>query len=242
MKRYRKSFFKWISISLLCLYFGFMVGKFKQDILQNSIQLLELDVASLKTENTELIEKLNLLQADFIAEKQSNDALVIENKDLNTELESSNNKLYFYERVVAPELSITGLNVYSFNVTKLAEQNLWSYELVLMQSQKGRRFLKGNVDILFTSVDDAKQNATSIKLSAIDDSFNGTFKFKYFQTLKGQFTLPNAEDFAQVFVVAEAVGNRWNRAQRVEKIYDWQNFIENDATELKEVETQSEGE
>ena len=151
MKRYRKSFFKWMTISLLFLYFGFMVGKFKQDILHNTIQLLELDVASLSKENKGLMQKLTLLQAEFIAEKQINTSLFVENKALNESLNMSHNKLYFYERVVAPELSVTGLNVYSFTVSKQSDDNLWSYELVLMQAQKGRRSLKGKVDITFAS-------------------------------------------------------------------------------------------
>lgn len=240
MKRYRKSFLKWISISLLCLYFGFMVGKFKQDILQNSIQLLELDVASLSKENSALMDKLTLLQADFLAEKEINESLFIENKELNKALNTSHNKLYFYEQVVAPELAVTGLNVYSFTVRKGLEDNQWLYELVLMQAQKGRRLLKGNVDITFASADDSKKEVQSIKLSEIDKKFNNAFKFKYFQTLKGQFVLPNDTDFDQVFVTAVASGTRWSRAQRVDKVYDWKEFIAAGDAELKELETQSE--
>lgn len=239
MKRYTKSFLKWTSISLLCLYFGFMVGKFKQDILHNSIQLLELDVASLTKENARLTQKLTLLQADFVAEKQINESLFIENKELNKALNSSHNKLYFYERVVAPELAITGLNVYSFSVSKAPDDNVWFYELVLMQAQKGRRLLKGNVDITFARADDNTETQ-SIKLSQIDETFKTEFKFKYFQTLKGQFVLPADAYFDQVFVIAEAAGTRWNRAQRVEKVYDWKEFMVTGESELKELETQSE--
>ena len=239
MRRYRKSFFKWISISLLCLYFGFMVGKFKQDILHNSVQLLELDVASLSKENAGLTQKLTLLQADFVAEKQINASLFNENEELNEALNVSHNKLYFYERVVAPELAITGLNIYSFSVSKVSDENLWLYELVLMQAQKGRRLLKGKIDITFARADDSEAETKSIKLSQIDETFKTGFKFKYFQTLRGQFVLPEDVEFDQVFVVAEAAGTRWNRSQRVEKVYDWKEFMMTGESELKELEIQS---
>ncbi|MDA7746262.1 hypothetical protein N8878_02895 [Psychromonas sp.] len=242
MKRYRMSFFKWITISLMCLYFGFMVGKFKQDILHNTIQLLELDATSLKTENAGLAKNLSIIQADLIAERQNNQALRMENKDLNTALDASNNKLYFYERVVAPELAVKGLNVYSFKVNKSTEADIWFYELVLMQSQQGRRTLEGNVEIIFAQADDTDTKTQPIKLSDLDESFQASFKFIYFQTLKGQFTLPKNTHFEQVFVMVEADGNRWNRSQRIEKIYDWKDFIEHGGIELKELETQSEGE
>jgi len=237
MRRYKISFFKWLIISLMCFYFGFMVGKFKQDILHNDIQLLQLDVSNLKNENINLLEKLSVLQADYFAEEQANSALILENKKLNDSLNESNNKLYFYEQVVAPELGTTGLNIYAFKVHKSGEQDLWSYELVLMQDHKKRRLLTGHVEIIFANADDSENSTKPIKLSSIDESFNGAFKFKYFQTLKGQFTLPKALNIEQVFVIAQAEGNRWNRSQRIEKVYDWKDFIEKGAIELKELET-----
>lgn len=242
MRGYRKSFFKWLIISLLFAYFGFMVGKFKQDILYNSIHLLELDAASLNAENQELTQQLSLIQADFVAEKQVNETLVVENKTLNQALDASNNKLYFYEQVVAPGLSVSGLNVYSFTVIQAAEKNHWSYELVLMQTQTGRHVLTGNVDITFAGADDSEGTAKPIKLSELDKDFSGAFKFKYFQTLKGEFVLPKKAKVEQIFVSADAKGSRWSRSQRVEKIYDWKDFIENGGSSLKELETQEESE
>jgi len=240
--QYRKSFFKWIAISLMCLYLGFMVGKFKQEILQNSIELLQLDTTNLTVENAAIIQKLSRVQADYIAEKQANEALVIENRELNDALGASNNKLYFYERVVAPELAVTGLNIYSFKVTKGAEKAHWFYELILMQAQKGRRIMKGKVNIIFDSADDSKTASKGIKLSNIDSTFKPKFKFKYFQTLKGEFILPEEVKADQLFVIAEAVGDRWSRSQRIEKVYNWKDFIEMGGSELKELETQVAGE
>lgn len=242
MRGYRKSFFKWITISLLFAYFGFMVGKFKQDILQNNIQLLVLDSASLSAENRTLTQQLSLTQADLTAKKQVNESLAAENKALNETLDATNNKLYFYEQVVAPGLAITGLNVYSFTVNKAVEDNVWDYELVLMQTQTGRHVLAGSVDITFAGADDTEQTAKPIKLSELDANFSGAFKFKYFQSLKGQFVLPKQVKVEQIFVIAEAKGSRWNRSQRVEKIYDWKNFIETGETSLNELETQAESE
>ena len=238
MRHYTVSFLKWIIICLMCLYFGFMVGKFKQDILQNSIQLLTLDVANLRAENVALSQKLTLIQADYLVQQQVNDSLVNENKDINEALNSSHNKLYFYERVVAPGLAIAGLNIYSFSVSKDPNSEYWTYELILMQSQKGRRTLKGNIDIVFAQADDIKEAIKPLKLSEMDKTFQANFKFKYFQTLKGQFILPEDAKIDQVFVTAEADGNRWNRSQRVEKIFDWKDFIESGTSHIKELELQ----
>lgn len=228
-------FFKWIVISLMCLYFGFMVGKFKQDILHHSIQLLTLDVASLNKENAELLQKLMFIQTDFAAEKKVNKAVVLENERLNEALNTSRKQLYFYEQVVASELTLTGLNVYSFKVSKSEGGNDWLYELILIQGQQNRRLLKGNVDIMFVRSDGTEATLISVKLSDLDESFKSTFEFKYFQTITGQFTLPEGSVFDQVFVVAHTVGNRWYKSQSIEKRYDWKHFIAVGDSELKEL-------
>jgi len=241
MKRFQISFLKWLTISLLCIYFGFMVGKFKQDILENSIQLLELDNRSLNAENSKLTQQFSLLQADYVTEKQVNEALVKENKELNETLDANNNKLYFYERVVAPGLSVTGLNIYSFQVTKEPGEERWHYELVLMQAQRGRRILSGKVDIMFSQADQTEETKELI-LSEIDTNFKGDFKFQYFQRLKGEFSIPDNVNVEQVFVIAEAEGDKWNRPQRIEKAYDWKYFIASEGENLNEIDTQAEGE
>ena len=240
MKGFKISFFKWLVISVICIYFGFMVGKFKQDILLHKVQLLELDTTSLTTENTQLTERLNFIQAEFNAEREVHDVLKSENKELNKALDASNDKLYFYEQVVAPELSVTGLNVYSFSVSKGLEEGSWLYELVLMQAQQGRRELSGKVEITFADTDDTEVSTKDIKLSEIDPNVESAFKFQYFQTLKGSFTLPKDSKVGQVFVVAEANRTNWSRAQRIEKIYDWEGFIKNGGAALEELAIQAE--
>jgi len=238
MKRIKLSVFKWFVITCLCIYFGFMMGQFKENVLEHEVKLSKLEIDSLTNENTGLIEDISLIQADISAVKQVNEVLKSENKKLNDALQASHNKLFFYEQVVAPELAKTGLNIYSFKVEKAATAGEWSYELVLIQAQQGRSELVGDVDITFNNSNRPKSPA--IKLSKIVPNFDASFKFEYFQTLKGTFSLPKRSKVDQVFVVANAKRNRTARAQRVEKIYDWKGFIENGATMIEEVETQSE--
>ncbi|MGJ8581720.1 MAG: DUF6776 family protein, partial [Psychromonas sp.] len=122
------------------------------------------------------------------------------------------------------------------DVTAGETEGSWLFELVLMQGQKGRHDLTGQVEITFATADDNKK----IQLNELDSSFNTHFEFKYFQHLKGSFSLPKSANIEQIFVVAEANGSKWIRAQRIEKIYDWKNFIEDGATSLEELAVQSE--
>lgn len=240
MKRIKVSIFKWCVISFLCIYFGFVMGKFQKDILAHEIKLSQMEVTSLNNENTVLIENLSLAQADLSTEQQINSVLKSENKKLNDTLESSNDKLYFYEQVVAPELAVTGLNIYSFKVAETDVKGVWSYEVVLMQAQKGRSELTGNIDILFSDSQENDSDNKVIKLSEYNNNFDSAFKFEYFQTLKGAFTLPSDVQIQQVFVVAKVNRSRFRTAQRIEKIYDWNDYLKNGTSPLVELAIQAE--
>ncbi|MEL0630061.1 DUF6776 family protein [Psychromonas aquatilis] len=240
MKRIKISIFKWCVISCLFIYLGFMMGKFQKDILEHQVKLSQMEVISLNAEKTELIENLNLVQADLSAEQKINDVLKSENKKLDDALQSSNDKLYFYEQVVAPELAQVGLNIYSFKVSKTDVKGVFSYEVVLMQAQKGRSELTGNVEIMFADSSNDEAENKVVKLSEYSETFESQFKFEYFQTLTGTFTLPKDLQVEQVFVVASAKRSRFRSAQDVEKVYDWQDYLENDTSPLAELVVQAE--
>ena len=143
MKRLRNSVVKWLVVSLLCLLLGFLLGKFKQDILEEQLSVMTVDLQTMKTRNARLDTDLSRIEIMASSDKQTIESLLESNKQLQDELAVVNNKLFFYQGVISPELETTGVKVHSFELTKNEENENWDYELVLMQSQKGHRFLTG---------------------------------------------------------------------------------------------------
>ncbi|MCW8994739.1 MAG: hypothetical protein OQK77_02875 [Psychromonas sp.] len=233
MKRLKKSVIKWIVVALLCLFSGFLLGKFKIDILQESLALMKVDLQTVNAEKVELSQKVAALETDQITDKQTIKRLTEENKKLNEQLSDLENKLYFYERVVAPELHTSGVQIYSFSVYKSSETALWNYKLVLMQAQKGRRFLKGQFELDFSVL--KNQHRKNVSIRKFSEAFNPAFQFKYFQTIEGAFTLPPEIQLEEVVVKLNVPGNRWYKRQQLEQRYKWEALINKEDNNLSEL-------
>lgn len=235
MKRLRNSVIKWLVFALVCLLLGFLLGRFKQALLIDKIALMTTDIATIKTRNERLetdFERLNIMS---ISKQQTVSSLIESNKQLQDELTIASNKLFFYERVISPDLKATGVKVYSFDITKNNQTNVWDYELVLMQSQKGRHVLKGKFK-LYLSIFEGEV-LKKIALSELTDKPINNFKFKYFQTIKGSFSLPEKMTVDEVILQLNVAGNRWYKAQNIEERYDWQVLTTKDNVDLGEFDS-----
>lgn len=232
MKQLRNSVVRWLVVALLCLLLGFLLGKFKQDVLADQLALMGTTLETTQAENMRLETALSGLQISTVAEQQTIKSLLQNNKLLQDELSIANNKLFFYERVIAPELESSGVKVYSFEVAKNEQTHQWDYQLVLTQSQKNRRFLKGKFTITLSVFEDEKLKL--IPLSALTDDLSSSFKFKYFQTIDGSFSLPANTTVDEVIIKLNVAGNRWHKAQSIEERSDWRVLTTTDSGELSE--------
>lgn len=232
MKRLRNSVVKWSVVALLCLLLGFLLGKFKQDILNEQLSVMVTDLNALETRNNSVNKELARLEINALSDHQTIKSLVQTNKQLQEELADVNNKLFFYERVIAPELETTGVEVYSFELSENLIAEGWDYQLVLMQSQKNRRFLNGKFDITLSIFEG--EELKQIPLSDLVDEIADSFKFKYFQTIQGTFSLPKGTTVDEVVVKLSVASNRWYKAQNVEQRYDWRVLTTKDIGDLSE--------
>lgn len=230
MKRLKRSFRKWLLVSMSCLLLGFLLGQFKMGMLQDSLASMKADLQNSRAEKVELSKKIAGVEASLITDKQTITILMQENEKLHDELNVFANKLYFYERVVAPELHSSGVQIYSFSVHKNSEKEEWRYELVLMQAQKGRRLLKGTVALNFSVFEN--DHLKMIPITELSDTFTSTFKFKYFQTIQGVFRLPPEVRNDEIILKINVPGNRWHKGQRVEQRYNWQTLIKKENENL----------
>lgn len=229
MKQMKKSVFKWLVVALACLLFGFWLGFFKQGLLQDSLESAQENVKFLTSENMQLSKQLAIIDASQIMDKQTIKGLTQENKVLNEQLNSAANKLYFYERVVAPELLSSGAQVYSFSIVQNAIAGHWSYELTLTQAKKRSRYLKGKWALELSFFDN--EQLTSISIGEISDNFNPVFNFKYFQTIKGDFRLSPEIKIDQVILKLKVAGKS---NKQVEMRYNWQELIEKNKEPISE--------
>jgi hypothetical protein len=235
VKRLRNSVVKWLVVSLLCLLLGFLLGKFKQDILDEKLSVMAGDLHTMNMRNQRVETDLSRVQVISVSDQQTIKSLLQSNKQLQNEIAIVNNKLYFYEGVISPELEKTGVKVHSFEITENAQTGGWDYELVLMQSKNGRRFLTGNIDISLSVFEG--ENLKRLSLSTLSETLEQSFKFKYFQTVQGNFVLPEGMAVDEVIVNLNVAGNRWYKAQSVEQLYDWRVLTTHDVGDTSEFDS-----
>ncbi len=222
-------------VALICLLLGFLLGKFKQELLIDKIAVITTDLITIKVRNDHLETNFSRLQMNLTSNQQTVKSLIESNKQLQDELAIVNNKLFFYERVISPELETTGVKVHSFEITNNSQTGFWDYELVLMQSQKGRRFLKGRFE-LYLSIFEGEE-LKKIALSELTDELTNSFKFKYFQTIQGSFSLPEKMTVDEVILQLTVAGNRWYKTQNLEERYDWRVLTTKDIGDLSEFDS-----
>ncbi|MEI6897444.1 MAG: DUF6776 family protein [Psychromonas sp.] len=233
MKRLRNNILKGLVVSLVFLLLGFLLGKFKQNILLDKMRVMNADMQALQITHEQLQSDFFRLKISSVVETQTIKNLLQHNQSIQEELSIVNNKNFFYERIIAPELDGAGVDIYSFKITKNHHTKQWDYQLVLIQSQKGRHFLKGKLKISFAVSEG--ENVKNIKLDELTDKLNSRFKFKYFQRMKGSFSLPEEIVVDLVIIQLNVAGSSLYRAQNIEQRYDWHAITtpnDNDSSEF----------
>lgn len=220
---------------MICLLFGFLLGKFKQSMLTDALTTATINLQTIKDAQRDLSKEFARLQVKSMVDDETINGLNLENKKLNEQLNTLADKLYFYERVVAPETQSSGVKIYSFTVAKNLDGVRWDYELVLMQAQKGRRFLNGSFNLNFSVF--VGETLKTISLNSVSSEVQSKFKFKYFQTIKGSFTLALETTVDEVIISLKVKGNRWYKAQQLLQRYDWRILTEKNAENLTEFDS-----
>lgn len=230
MTQLKKSVIKWFFVISLCLWLGFSLGVFKQTILENSLAAVKSQLQTITLEKVEVAKKLASSEAYQVTDAQTIKGLTEENKALHEQLYATTNKLYFYQRVVSPELLSQGVQVYSFSIDKSIEDDLWHYELVLMQSQKRRPLISGKFTLGFTYHEG--EQLKNIMLTDLDKKASSAFKFKYFQTIDGEFKLPANLAIEEVVLELKVRASK----QDLELRYSWNSLTTTGSGDLIDTE------
>jgi hypothetical protein len=223
---------KWGLVCFSCLLIGFLFAKLEVDIANETITELKQELTALSEINETLGSENGLFAMREVQNKSQIESLLEENKKLNIEVNDQAEKLYFYKRVISPEgLKKEGIDVFSFVLTQPEtdkneiDKRKWNYELVLMQSEKARRFLKGNYQIIFSYFEGKDETLKQISLNKLNKKTKTHFKFKYFQTIDGSFEIPPNFTVDSVEIKLKVPGNRWHRSQSVVKVFEWVTLI-----------------
>ncbi len=190
-----------------------------QDIVNKEKAFWQQKEYSYEAELQKLREKNAILQRGQQVEHEANKALEKRLAELHDEMVELKSELTFYRGIVAPSENIKGLNIQQFTIYRNSINNSYDFRLVLTQVLKVRSLVSGGVLISVTGMIDGKEEAASGKDLGLDpDKRPMLFRFKYFQTIDGQFLLP--ENFVPVKVKVTLLP-KGQRNKKASKEFDW---------------------
>ena len=200
-------------------YVGFHFGNERQSRQAELISINEQSIQNLTTENQKLSKSLNILGVELevakLAQQQHakkiQQALAREN-ELKTDLA-------FYQQVMAPELNKEGFLIEGFYVEPTLSDDSYRFELVLMQQNKIKNTLKGNLKVQLIG-SEKSQSKAYLMSTMLPDKKSLTFSFKYFQVLEGEIKLPSEFQPEKVSVHAEIYQFKRKKGE-LTTTFDW---------------------
>lgn len=199
---------------------GFWLGNQYFSYQQKTLRSLESTVQNLQSENNVLNKKLNILRVELDVALLAQQKTFDEIKQSIDREKALQKDIAFYQQVMAPELTMQGFVIDAFNVEKTLSDRVYRFEVVMLQRDKIKNTLKGNLDITLVGSEAGQSKQYSLASLLVDPQQTLTFGFKYFQVLDGQIQLP--EQFQPERVLIQSEIFQFNRKKgELQSTFDW---------------------
>ena len=199
---------------------GFWLGNQYFSYQQKTLRSLESTVQNLQSENNVLNKKLNILRVELDVALLAQQKTFDEIKQSIDREKALQKDIAFYQQVMAPELTLQGFVIDAFNVEKTLSDRVYRFEVVMLQRDKIKNTLKGNLDITLVGSEAGQSKQYSLASLLVDPQQTLTFGFKYFQVLDGQIQLP--EQFQPERVLIQSEIFQFNRKKgELQSTFDW---------------------
>ncbi|PCJ24210.1 MAG: hypothetical protein COA96_10005 [SAR86 cluster bacterium] len=188
---------------------GFMFGYSETVSIQETVQLsrqeLDENLATMQLENSELQRQVTILDRASVMDQRATEEVQSTIRDLRNKVAELEQDVVYYRQAIAEETEDTGLIISQFDIDALQAPNRYRYKLVLRQQDAdGDTFLTGHVNINIVGSQGEEQIILAIRdISEEQDQLDIRLRFKYFQNIEGELTLP--EDFVAERVQIAAV-------------------------------------
>jgi hypothetical protein len=216
----------------LCLYSGYRFGNFYHSYQQQQIQVKERQLVSLYQQEEQYLRQIHYLEVELEVEKLANQRSLNTLKTMEADHYRVKKELAFYEKVMAPEKQADGVVIDSLTITPSESSHHYRFQVVLVQKDKKKRYAKGFIEFTLVGSSAEKPKSYSISdLSTVNKS-ELAFNFRYFQTIDGEFTLPEQFIPEKIELAAVLPKGKWQKYSRLDERYRWQDLIKPEQVSL----------
>ena len=208
-------------LTLLGMWGAFEFGRYRGgfDIIAAHAQQSanEEQLGLLATETNELREQKAILERSAKIEQEAYKQLETTVSGLQDEILELKGELAFYRGIVSPSDDAKGLDVQSFELSSRGDHRTVHYKLVLTQILNNNTMASGTVAFGVEGVEGGETREYLLpQLSEQEGELR--FRFKYFQILEGELSLPEGFNPRKV---NSTVKPRTKSQKRLSQSYDW---------------------
>jgi hypothetical protein len=201
-----------------CFYLGYWLGDRSLSRHQLLVETQQLRLEELYRQIDRQLQQINFLKVEMEVEKQAADHVKEQVQQLHQQNFKLQKELSFFKKIMAPELEAGGMEIDSFIIEPTKAERIYHYKIVLVQTEKRKRYAKGYIEFKIKgSLDNESQ---SYDISALVDKFDKKsldFSFQYFQILEGDLILPQGFSPQTVFVSAILPTGKWQKYSRLDR-------------------------
>ncbi|HIG39884.1 MAG: DUF6776 family protein [bacterium] len=139
-------------------------------------------------------------------------------ENLQGQIAALNEEVRFYKGVMLPNVEEQGLRIERLDVKSGANRNTFNYSLLLTQIVEKHDYIQGGVEITVVGRQGGDERELLLDVLNQENQKSIRFRFRYFQNINGELSVPDGFEPTQIMVVARSSGRN---TQRLEKKFDW---------------------
>lgn len=173
--------------------------------------------------STGVIKKLRQQVADLKLGDEvdtiANEEVRLSSGDLQQQIADLKEEVRFYKSVLMPNVEEKGLRIERLDVKATADPKKVRYHLLLTQVVEKHEYIQGGVEMQLVGKKDNQEVSIPFVEVADLEGKPIRFRFRYFQNIDGELTLPDGFTPVEIMVIANSTGND---SRRLERRFDWQ--------------------
>ncbi|PID44558.1 MAG: hypothetical protein CSA52_01745 [Gammaproteobacteria bacterium] len=205
----------------LAVGFGVAFWQFQASHVAANAENIELrgDLARVEKEASGLAKKLAALQRERDIDDQTKKNISQMIQSLESTITELRQDVAFYKNLMAPSTASKGLTVQKLSVQANGPKGRrYSYKLVLAQVATNKKYIEGVVAVNFIGYRGEQKQIFALKEISDVTDLGIKYRFRYFQNIEGELTLPDGFIPEKIQIVAQSKGKR---ASRVEETFLW---------------------
>ena len=224
----RPVYHRLVNLGVICLvligiagsfYIGHIEGMAGQEKALDDVSRLKNLLDQSQKEVKELRQSVTNVELGAEVDRQANEEVRQQVIDLKEQIASLQEENGFYKGLMAPSESRKGLTIGAVEILNTDRSRAFRYKVVMQQLATNHILLNGNLK--FTIIGRVNELEKQYSLAEVSEQYKGEsikLRFKYFQTIAGELTLPEGFEPEGIELVAQSTGKN---ATTVKKRFGW---------------------